>query len=683
MPENKKEITSSTTLIPLPIPNKLAPTPTQAPRYSIQIKNAAGQECVAADPRATRASAAFMALHAVIGGAASHWGGPSAFAEIMASIHAIMFSVKDRQWYEAYNFVNDAGHTENGVYALRANYGFDGLSFESLKGFRSLQSKLTGHGESHLNPEGVFLSNGPLGSAVPQAQGLAMADRLSGNDRVTLCTISDGACMEGEAKEALSAIPGFAAKGKVNPFVLMLSDNNTKLSGRIDKDSFSMEPTFETLSVLGWNVIKVQEGNCLESVYHAVEKGIEEARANPLKPVCIWFKTLKGKGVKSTEESSSGGHGYPLQNAEKIVDFIVEIYGGFEHLPGEFRVWAEKLNEEWMLAEVAKKAKPPAPATVKKAKIQAGLAKGAIEAAEEGAPVYSVCCDVQGSTGLAEFQKAFPDRFVEVGIAEANMISVGAGFSKMGYIPIVDAFGQFGVTKGNLPLTMANLSQAPVIGVFSHVGLQDAADGASHQATAYFAAVSAIPHTVVITPSCSDEAQSLMYQAIKRLEADRKAGRDGESVLFFVGRENYPVSWIADAQYLWGKAQVLTQGNDAVVIACGALLGYALKAAEVLRSQGVQVTVVNNPFTNRVDIETLGKAVEAAQGRVVTVEDHQIICGMGAQVSHALALAGIGCKMESLGIKGEFGRSAYKVEELYKVQGMYTDDIVNAVKQLK
>jgi transketolase len=83
---------------------------------------------------------------------------------------------------------------------------------------------------------------------------------------------------------------------------------------------------------------------------------------------------------------------------------------------------------------------------------------------------------------IAEFQKAFPDRFVEVGIAESNMISVGAGFSKMGFIPIVDAFGQFGVTKGNLPSRWPAVS-GTVIGMFSHVGLQDAADGASHQAT--------------------------------------------------------------------------------------------------------------------------------------------------------------------------------------------------------
>ena len=131
------------------------------------------------DPRATRALVALMDVHAVNGGAACHWGGPAAFAEIMAAIHGIMFAVKDRPWHAAYNFVNDAGHTENGIYALRANYGYDGMSFEDLKGFRSMQSKLTGHGESHLNPQGVLLSNGPLGSALPQAQGLALGDTCS------------------------------------------------------------------------------------------------------------------------------------------------------------------------------------------------------------------------------------------------------------------------------------------------------------------------------------------------------------------------------------------------------------------------------------------------------------------------------------------------------------------------
>ena len=281
-----------------------------------------------------------MDLEAVNGGAASHWGGPAAFAEIMAAVHGLMFATQGRPWHQAYNFVNDAGHAENGIYALRSNYGFDGMTFQDLKGFRSIQSKLTGHGESELNPEGVLLSNGPLGSALPQSQGLAMADKLRKNDRVTICAVSDGASMEGEAKEAFAAIPGLAAKDRVNPFVLIISDNDTKLSGRISKDAFSMGPTFSAMSALGWNVIKVPNGNDLQAVYLAVENGLSQARANPRSPVCVWTKTIKGYGVRATMESSSGGHGFPLANGEKIIDFVNEIYGGGAKVPAELAAWS-------------------------------------------------------------------------------------------------------------------------------------------------------------------------------------------------------------------------------------------------------------------------------------------------------------------------------------------------------
>jgi transketolase len=672
-------------LTPLKLKTRLAPNPARAPKYSLKVRNAAGQEVVVADPKATRALVALMNVHAVNGGAACHWGGPAAYAEMMAAIHAIMFSDNDRPWFEAYNFVNDAGHAENGIYALRANYGFDNLTFEDLKGFRSIKSKLTGHGESHLNPEGVLLSNGPLGSALPQAQGLAIADKVAKRDRVTICVVSDGASMEGEAKEAFAAIPGLAAKDRVNPFVMVISDNDTKLSGRITKDSFSMQRTFQSLGSLGWNVISVPDGHDLPAVYLAIEKGIEQARKNPNFPVCLWVKTIKGYGVKSTMENAAGGHGFPLGNGEKIVEFVSEIYGG--QPPEEFATWARSLRDEWEKKEAEKKAKAAAATasaapSVKKDKIQTGLAKGAIKAATEGLPVYSISSDVQGSTGISLFQKTFPDRYVEVGIAEANMVSTGAGFAKAGYVPIVDTFGQFGVTKGNLPLTMAALSQAPVIALFSHVGFQDAADGASHQATTYFAATSPIPHTTVIAPSCSDEAEALMYEAIKRYAADRTAGKDGENYLFFVGRENYPLSWVENATYPWGKAQVLSQGSDVVLIGCGPLLEKVITAGKKLAERGVKATVINNPFINHVDLETIGAAVKAANGRVVTIEDHQVICGMGAQVSHALSNAGIAHRIKTLGIQGEFGQSAYIAEHLYQHHGLTADKVVEAALEL-
>ena len=669
-------------LKPIAIPARLADTPAQGPKYAVSVNNAGGETVTVADPNATRAAVALMNIHAVTGGAACHWGGPAAFAEIMAATHAIMFATEGRQWHEAFNFVNDAGHTENGVYALRANYNFDGQDYTALRGFRGIHSKLTGHGESHLNPEGVLISNGPLGSGLPQAQGLAIGDQLAGNDRVTVCTISDGAMMEGEAKESLAAIPGLAVKGHVNPFVLILSDNDTKLSGRITNDSFSMQPSFEAIGTLGWNVIKVEDGHDLQAVYSALESGIAAAKGDPAKPVCLWVKTIKGKGIASTEENASGGHGFPLGNAEKIVGWIQEIYGDAD-TPTEFLDWANELNAEWKAVEEAKATAPASDAPpVKKSKVQAGLAKGAIRAAQEGAPVFSVSSDVQGSTGISAFQKAIEGRFIEVGIAEANMVSTGAGLSKVGFVPIVDTFGQFGVTKGNLPLTMAALSQGPVIAMFSHVGFQDAADGASHQATTYLAAIGAIPHTTVIVPSCPDEAEEFMYQAIKRFEADRAAGKDGESYIFFVGRENYPLSWVDNPVYEWGKAQVLREGSDVVLVGSGVLLNRVIEAGEQLAAEGVNATVVNNPFVNQVDLDTIGAAVNAADGRLVTIEDHQVKGGMGAQVSHALSNAGIAHRIKTMGIASEFGQSAYKADELYDKFGLNVEGVKAAAKEL-
>jgi transketolase len=216
---------------------------------------------------------------------------------------------------------------------------------------------------------------------------------------------------------------------------------------------------------------------------------------------------------------------------------------------------------------------------------------------------------------------------------------------------------------------MAALSQAPVIAIFSHIGFQDAADGASHQATTYLAAVSAIPHTVVIAPSCANEAEELMYQAIKRQAEDRKAGKDGQSYIFFVGRENYPVYWLENATCPFGKAQVTQAGSDVVLIGCGTLFSKAVQAGKLLAEKGVKATVINNPFVNRVDLDTIGAAVKSC-GKVVTIEDHQLVCGMGAQVSHALSRAGIPHVMKSLGINDEFGQSAYLAEQLYEKHGL-------------
>jgi transketolase len=149
-----------------------------------------------------------------------------------------------------------------------------------------------------------------------------------------------------------------------------------------------------------------------------------------------------------------------------------------------------------------------------------------------------------------------------------------------------------------------------------------------------------------------------------------------------VGRENYPVRWVENATYPWGRAQVLQEGKDVVLVGCGPLVSKAIEAGRMLKEAGVDAAVVNNPFVNRVDLETLGGVVKRCSGRVVTIEDHQVIGGMGAQLSHALARAGIQHIVRSLGIDGEFGQSAYVAEHLYQKHGLTADRMVEAARKL-
>lgn len=658
---------------------KLASNPKLKPTYSVEAELNAGQTLQVVDPRATRAMVALMDMQAVLGGAASHWGGPSAFAELMSALHGLMFQEaeeKGQQWYDLFNFVNDAGHCENGIYALRANYGFADLNLRSLKGFRSLQSPLSGHGEAHLFPQGVLISNGPLGSSIAQAQGLAVADRLLHNDRITITAMSDGGCMEGEAREALASIPGLAMAGRMAPFILIISDNNTKLSGRIDKDAFSMEPTFQTLGTLGWEVLTLPNGHDLSACAKTIQVAFDMARANPNRAVAIHARTVKGFGIKKTAESSTGGHGFPLKDASELRGFLTEIYQS-EPVPQEFLAWADAMVEE---TKAKKKTQDSG------VKVQSGIAKALIKKREEGLPIFSVSADLQGSTGVADFQKKFPDSFQEVGVAEANMVSVAAGLSKAGFIPVVDTFSQFGVTKGALPMWMGNLSDAPVIAIYSHAGFQDAADGASHQALAYFAMASAIPHTKVFALSCADEAEKLLGDAIEEFAQTRKAGRVPSSYVFFLGRENFPQA-LGATSYELGKAQVLKDSTagmkkSVTLVTAGALVPQGLIAADLLKEKGIGSIVINASSINHPDTHTIAKAVRSTQGYMLTFEDHENIGGMGALILQSLANEGVVVKAKTLGVRDEFGQSAYSAIELYTKHGLDAQSIAKAAVEL-
>lgn len=641
--------------------------------------SADGTQVELADPKSTRALVSLMDMFAVLGGAASHYGGPAAFAELMSATHGLMFlksSKQKKQWHEQYHFVNDAGHCENGLYALKANYELAHLTLDSLKQFRSITSPLTGHGEVHLFSEGVFLSNGPLGSALPQTLGLALGEKLSGKMRTTICSISDGGCMEGEAREALASIPGLAAKGLLAPYLLIISDNNTKLSGRIDKDSFSMAPTFASLKTLGWDVIDLQKGNDLQACFDSINQALDRIQKNPQVPVVIHARTVKGIGTKKTAESSSGGHGFPLKSPKELSTFLSEIYDGKDY-PKEFDLWIEELIalENKIIASGKKDSGE---------KIQKGVASALIQCRKNGLPVISVTSDLPGSTGVADFRKEFPESSFDVGIAESNMVSAAAGLSKLGFIPVVDTFAQFGVTKGALPLTMASLSEAPIIGIFSHTGFQDAADGASHQALSYAAMLSSIPYVDTYNLSCSEEAHQLVVQAIESFQAQLSRKEVPRSKIFFLGRENFPKNY-GNSVFKLGQSQIISENlktKNVMILASGSTVPSAVSAAQILEKENIGSVVVNQSQLNKFDAEFFASVLKKTQGHWIIVEDHQKIGGLGQALQAFLNENRIQNQVIHLGVNGEFGQSAYTAEELYHKHGMSADHIVKAARKL-
>ena len=155
-----------------------------------------------------------------------------------------------------------------------------------------------------------------------------------------------------------------------------------------------------------------------------------------------------------------------------------------------------------------------------------------------------------------------------------------------------------------------------------------------------------------------------------------------DHVIFFFGRENHPAYFVKGFNYKWGAAQILIEGTDGVIVAAGPMIPKALAAQELLKEQGKNLTVINSPFINRPDTKVIGELLRSNQSKLITLEDHQIIGGLGAQLIHALKIDGYSFKVKSLGIPGKFGQSAYKADHLYDVYGLSPEGVVKAFKEL-
>ena len=552
------------------------------------------------------------------------------------------------------NPVNDKlvfskGHASTLLYAIYRAAG--AISDEELLTYRQLGSRLEGHPTPSL--PWVDVATGSLGQGLPIGVGMGLAgkylDRLPYRIWV-LC--GDSELAEGSMWEAFE----HAAHYELDNLTAILDVNRLGQRGET-MVGWDLDVYVQRARAFGWHAIAI-DGHDLEQI----ERAYEEALATTGKPTVVVARTQKGKGV-SAVENRDGWHGKPLDDPQAAIaelgglrDIHVEVAKPSPGEPHRFPVGELALPRYEIGTEVAtRKAYGEALAAL-------GTARGDVVALDG---------EVSNSTFAEIFAKAHPERFFELYIAEQQLVAAAVGLQARGWRPFASTFAAF-LTRAYDFVRMAAISRASFVISGSHAGVSIGEDGPSQMALEDIAAFRAVHGSTVLHPSDANQTAKLVaaladYEGIGYIRTLRPATR---------------VLYGPDEDFEIGGSRVLRSSEDdeVAIVAAGITVHEALEAAEALADEGIAARVIDLYSIKPLDQGTLLAAVEATQGRLVTVEDHWPEGGLGEAVVAALAEAGESLRVTMLAVRGM--PSSGKPEELLAAAGIDAGAIAAAARLL-
>jgi transketolase len=300
-----------------------------------------------------------------------------------------------------------------------------------------------------------------------------------------------------------------------------------------------------------------------------------------------------------------------------------------------------------------------------------GYGEGLVEAGEKDENVVVLCADLTDSTRSSYFKEKFPDRFIEVGVAEQLLATLASGMANYGKIPFISSYATFSPGRNweQIRTTVA-LNDVPVKIAGAHAGISVGPDGATHQALEDIALMRVVPNMIVVAPADSIETKKAVVEAAK----------NKKPTYIRFAREKTPVFTTQDTPFKIGKAEVFWNARHPHVslIATGPLVYEALVASKKLYDKGIESHVINCHTIKPIDEQTIIKSAMGA-GCFVTVEEHQVSGGLGSAVSEVLA-KNYPIPMEFVGMPDSFGESG-KPDELLKRYKMKSADIIKAARK--
>ena len=501
-------------------------------------------------------------------------------------------------------FFSSKGHDVPGLYA--ALIGLGRLPVEDLHRLRRLGG-LPGHPD--VGTPGMVTNTGPLGMGISKAKGMVRARRLAGERGRVFVMTGDGELQEGQLWESL-ATAAHEGMGEITAIV----DHNKVQSDTWVSSVSDLGDLRRKFKAFGWHAARCN-GHDLASL----GKTLKSLRRITDRPKVVIADTIKGRGVSFMEHTA-------LVPPEKYYRFHsgAPDEATYERATAELLAAANRMLDQLGVPSLTleQEPRPRRPDLQGAQRLVAAYSRALLAHAESDPRIVGLDADLVLDTGLIPFAERFPDRFVECGIAEQDMVSQAGGLALQGRLPVVHSFACFLTTRANEQIYNNATEQRKIVYVGSLAGLLPGGPGHSHQSVRDIAALGGMPGLEMLEPSCEDE----VGQAVSYCLASQ-----GSCYLRLVSIPCVvPYRLPASYRLQRGRGVALTEGEHAVLFGYGpVMLTEAFRAAALLRERhGIGLRVINLPWLNLVDGEWLAGEVEGA-GAVFTLDDHYVSGGQG------------------------------------------------------
>jgi transketolase len=532
-------------------------------------------------------------------------------------------------------YFSSKGHDVPGQYA--ALYALGMVSQDRLARLRRLGG-LDGHPD--VGVPGIEANSGSLGMGVSKGRGIAWAKRHLGRGGRVVVMLGDGELQEGQNYEGLQAAAHEGLSG-----LTVVVDRNELQSDRPTEEIVSVGELEERFQAFGWHAVSC-DGHSFEelrSTFGALRR-VED------RPQAVIARTIKGKGVSFMEHPAAlrAGGGTYRWHAGAPDDESFER--AFAEIAGRLDARARALGLEPLRLESLDAARevgdgplggePESGAGTRVSRATdeyVADAYGAelVRLGAEREDLVVLDADLASDCRIRAFELAYPDRFVECGIAEQDMVSTAAGLARHGLLPVVNSFASFLAARANEQIYNQVSERTKVIYALHYAGLIPAGPGKSHQSIRDVSLLAALPELVIVQPGSSEETREALSWAV---------GHADESVAIRLAIGPSPSRFELEGSLEVGRGRTLHEGGDGVLLAYGpVLLHEALLAADVLAGRGVGLGVVDMPWLNRFDPTWLA----ALPARVYVLEDHAPVGGLGDALRREL-----GRDVTVLGVEG-------------------------------